>query len=218
MQISAKNTILRNLQNERVHVAPRTLEQSGDEVLRSFKHIWALAERWCRLLRPLPVGLLEHWAMCPRGHVVISHIPGAYGPGLLLFGQSRLYNVAYISARDILRDPLASLVPFAQMLDHLLGCSGEESGPYLSQGKGVTPALGLVGRRLIELFALGHGFDELASRDPGSYFARSFALYCLNRRQLSAADPLLYKLLWSTLFSERFWPQLPQGDTTPSRS
>lgn len=200
-----ENKCLVQLKIERIHVAPRALELSPPGVQKRFTRIWAPLEELLDRLRPLPAGLLHFWLKQPDGHVIITHLPSRYEPGQQTLKRHVLRNVAYVSVADLARDSLDALVPVGYLLDHLLGSAGADSGRYLSDGGGVNPALRQVGMRVAELFALGYGFDEAARSDLHTYWARSVALYLHDRDALNVADPLIEKLLRTTIFSPGFW-------------
>ncbi len=196
---------LAQLKMERMHVAPLALDLAPSAAQQSFTSVWAPLEGLADRLRHLPVGLLRFWLMQPGGHVVITHLPSRYEAGEQVLGRHVWRNVAYVAAADLARDSLESLVPVGHLMDHLLGAAGAEDGRWLSEGGGVNPALRTVGARVVELFSLGHGFDETARSEAHSYFARSFALYLHERRALNIADPLLERCLRTTLFWAPFW-------------
>jgi len=196
---------LARLKMERMHVAPRALDLSPPEAQRRFAHVWAPLDELSLRLRGLPVGLVHLWLQQSTGHVVITHLASRYEPGEHRLKQQVLCNVAYVGISDLAQGSWEALVPVAHWLDHLLGMAGAGVGPWLSEGGGVSPALRQVGARVAELFPLGHGFDAQACTDVRAYFARSLALYWHNRRALNAADPLLERLLRTTLCADAFW-------------
>jgi hypothetical protein len=193
------------LKLERMHVAPRALDLSPPEAQRCFAHVWAPLEELSSRLKKLPTGLMRFWLQQPTGHVLITHLASCYEPGEHLLKHDALWNVAYVATLDLAQGSLEALVPVAHLLDHLLGNAGADEGLWLSQGGGVSPALQEVGARVAELFPLGHGFDAQARADERAYFARSLALYWHDRRALNAADPLLERLLRTTLCADTFW-------------
>jgi hypothetical protein len=196
---------LASLKADRLHVAPRALELSPAAAQRRFTAAWApLEELWSRL-GLLPAGLARTWLLQPGGHVVITHLPSGYMPTMRLLKRHVLHNVAYVSVSDLARDSLDALVPVGCLLDHLLGCAGAEDGKRLSEGGGLNPALAQVGARVTELFELGYGFDAAARGDVRAYWARSLALYLHGRGALNVADPLMERLLRTTVLSATFW-------------
>jgi len=193
------------LKVERFHVAPRALELSPLVAQQRFTHIWAPVEELLTQLQALPVGLVRFWLKQPGGHVVITHLPSYYEAAEQVLKRQVLRNVAYVAVSDLAANSLEALVPVGHLLDHLLGSAGAVDGLRLSAGGGINPTLREIGARMVELFPLGHGFDPAASRNVYAYFARSLALYLHDRRALNVADPLMEKLLQTTLFSDTFW-------------
>lgn len=199
---------LARLKVERMHVAPRVLDLSSQQVQRRFPHVWAPLEELSSRLKGLPTGLVRFWLQQPTGHVVITHLASRYEPGEHQLKHHVLCNVAYVGISDLAQGSLEVLVSIGHWLDHLLGSAGAEEGLWLSQGGGASPVLQEVGAHVAELFPLGHGFDAQACTDPRTYFARSLALYWHDRRALNAADPLLERLLRTTLCADAFWRSL----------
>ncbi len=200
-----QNQALASLKVDRMHVAPRALELSPAAAQRRFMAVWAPLEELLSRLRPLPAGLVRTWLLQPGGHVVITHLPSSYEPAVSLLKRHVLHNVAYVSVSDLARDSLDALVPVGHLLDHLLGCAGAEGGQWLSEGGSLNPALKRVGARVMELFELGSGFDEAARTSSRAYWARSLALYLHDRGALNVADPLMEKLLRTTVLAATFW-------------
>ena len=196
---------LARLKLERMHIAPRALDLSPPEAQRRFAHVWALLEELSSRLKGLSTGLARFWLLQPTGHIVITHLASRYDPGECALKHHILRNVAYVSTADLTQDSLQALVPVGHLLDHLLGNGGAGDGLWLSEGGGVSPALQELGVRVNERFPLGHGFDERARADARTYFARSLALYWYDRRALNTADPLLERLLRTTLCADAFW-------------
>jgi len=196
---------LERLKIDRLHVTARALELSPAAVQQHFKHIWAPLDGLSRQLRILPLGLIGFWLAQPGGHVVITHMPSRYEPGIQPLKRQVLHNVAYIRLSDLVSAPLEALAPVGHLLDHLLGSGGATEEPSLSEGGGVNLSLRQVGQRVGALFALGYGFDQVACADVRSYFARSLALYLHDRRALNIADPQIERLLRTTILSDAFW-------------
>lgn len=199
------NRTFEQLKIDRVHVAPRALELSPRAAWQRFVHIWAPLTELLTQLQALPAGLVRFWLKQPGGHVVITHLPSRYEAGEQWLKHQALRNVAYVAVSDLAQGSLEALVPIGHLLDHLLGNAGTGEGPWLSEGGGVSPALRQVGMQVAELFPLGYGFDEAACSDARVYFARSLALYLHDRRTLNVRDPLMEKVLRTTLFSDAFW-------------
>ena len=199
------NQALETLKANRIHVAPRALELSPQAAQRRFAAVWAPLEELVQRLRPVPPGLVRFWLERPSGHVVITHSPSRYQPGSQLLKRHVLDNVAFVSVADLAREGLEALVPVGHLLDHLLGNGGDAGGPWLSEGGGCTDGLRAVGGRVAELFPLGHALDAAAGASPRAYWARSVAQYLSNRNALNLADPLMERLLRSTVFAGAFW-------------
>jgi hypothetical protein len=195
---------LERLKMDRFHVAPRAVELSSAAAQRCYPQLWAPLQDLKSRLRTLPDGLIRFWLGQPGGHVVVTHLASYYEPGEGRLKNTKIRNVAYVSASDLAEDPIEALAPVGLLLDHLLGNAGVEEGAWFSEGGGVREALRELGLRVMELFPLGYGFDEAACADIHSYFARSFALYLQDRRRLNVADPLIERL-FRTLLSEAFW-------------
>lgn len=199
---------LERLKIDRLHVTARALELSPAAVQERFKHIWAPLDDLSRQLTVLPAGLVRFWLAQPGGHVVITHLPSRYEPGIQTLKRQVLHHVAYVRLSDLETATLEALVPIGHLLDHLLGSGGAMDEPWLSEGGGVNQRLRQVGQRVQALFPLGYGFDQAACADVRSYFARSLALYLHDRRALNVADPQIERLLQTTLFSDAFWRSL----------
>ena len=193
------------LKIDRIHVAPRALELSPPAAQQRFTHIWAPLDHVTSKLHALPTGLVRFWLEQPGGHVVITHLPTRYEPGEQLLQHQVLRNVAWVRVSDLAKDSVEALVPIGHLVDHMLGSSGQAEGPWLSDGGGLNESLREVAARVAELFPLGYGFDEAARTDVRAYFARSLALYLLDRQTLNVADPLMEKLLRTTFLSEALW-------------
>jgi hypothetical protein len=108
-------------------------------------------------------------------------------------------NVAYVSVKDLARGNEQPLHVVGHLIDHYLGCDGDLEGSWLSGGGGVTPSWQQAGERLMRLFSLGYGIDEVARSSVRDYFAQSLAIYCQDRQRLNVADPQICKWFRSTL-------------------
>lgn len=201
-------SLLRALKRERMHVEPRALEMSRPPVRSCFAHVWAPADLVLQRLAAWPPGLLAFWLAAPRGHIVFSAQPSAY-PATVTAGGILLPAAARLGLEDLARDPRPANEALARLMDHLLGSLAVEGGPWLSDGAGATPALRAVGERLHALARLGYGPSE-----PHAYFAWAFTTYWHDRRALNAADPLVERLLRTTLCHPAFWEGLafPSSD------
>jgi hypothetical protein len=196
---------LRALTRVKLHLVPGALEQVPTAISEHFDSPWAPVEVFKQQLRPFPTGLLRFWAAQERGHVLIGPQDRDYMPGQQRCGQRMLDGVAHVALADLATANSRPLVLVGRLLDHLLGCRGAADGAWLSDGGGITPRWQEVGQRVQELFALGYGQSEAAQHDPHAYFAEGLAAYCIDRRALNVADPLLERLLHRTVMNEGFW-------------
>lgn len=200
--------VLARLKIERMHLAPRALELSPAPVVKRFPRIWTPLDALSERLRNLPTDLVLFWLQQPGGHMVITHSSSRYEAGECRLKRTALRNVAYVGLSDLAQGSLEALVPVAHLLDHLLGNGGAPEGHWLSEGGGVNAMLQEIGARIEDLFHLGHGFDAWACSGVRTYFARSLALYLHDRHTLNVADPLLERLLRTTLCADAFWRSL----------
>ena len=196
------------LKVDRVHLTPRALDLSPAHVRRQYGSVWEPLTDYLHRIRACPDGLLRFWQRQLGGHVVITHLASQYNEGEMLLKSGSVRNVAQVCLANLAGDSLEALVPLGRLLDHLLGSGGAPDGKRLSDGEGVCRRLQRLGGRIQRLFPLGHGFDAPACQDAQSYFARSVALYLHDRRALNTADPLMERLLRTTLFGPAFWESL----------
>ncbi|MGQ9593644.1 MAG: hypothetical protein ACUVXH_03850 [Anaerolineae bacterium] len=189
----------------KVHLEPGAWNEvaSGDRA--QLDNPWAMATFLGQHLARLPEPCLEFLAGHPRGHLVISPGGSHYAEGAQPVGRRVLYDVAFIGVRELAEAGHGLWRPVGQLLDHLLGCHGEPGGPWLTDGGGISPLWEEVGHRLQALFPLGYGVDELTRSHPHFYLAQSLGWYFLDRRRLEAADPLVVRLLRTTLLDPAFW-------------
>ncbi len=198
--------IRRALLRDKIHLEPgsraRLPTSLGESPLG--RDAWAPARKLADLLRPFPAEMLRWWSNQPTGHAVIGRNTSRYQPGPVQIRRRTLTNVAFISPLDLIDDRSAVLATLASLFDHLLGCGGNPAGRWLSEGGGITAEWRKVGERIAEFFQLEYAPEE-ATRSPRAYFAWGLALYCTDRRQLNVIDPLLERLLHTTIMSGRFW-------------
>lgn len=147
------------------------------------------------------------------GHVVIHHGDSEYRLGPATIRRQRVRNLACISIEDLAEDNECPLHILGHLIDHHLGCRGEEQGRWLSDGGGSEPLWRAAGERLPQLFALGYGIDEIARRNVREYFAQSLAFYCRDRSKLNVADPQIDRWIRSTLFRRSFWRPPDEGQS-----
>jgi hypothetical protein len=190
-----RDAALRALLADKLHAFPDPWGRAPGLLLRTLM----------QQVRPLPVMLLRWWAAHPRGHVVIAGDGRGYIPGPQTAGAYALDCVAWVAADALLSGDKSPLEAIAHLLDHLLGCNGEEEGDWLSEGGGISPRWCEVGTRLRELFALGYGPTAETRTDPRAYFAWGFVLSLRDPRALNVTDPRLERLLRTTLLKDDFW-------------
>ena len=189
---------LHRLLTDKLHVLPGARRRSPGELLSALVDFFD----------PLPTSLLRWWAEHPRGHVVVSDAdPDGYVAGPQAEGSNALENVVWLSAETAGNRSLL-LAETAYLLDHLLGCHGETGGLWLSDGGGLTDAWRQVGQRLHKNFTLGYAPDA-AAVDPHAYFSWGLTAYLLDPRTLNVIDPLLERLLRTTILSDDFWRATP---------
>jgi len=179
---------------------------SPPRVRRQYAHAWAPADLLLDRLAAWPSGLLTFWLAAPAGHVVFSATASAYLPAAMPWHGRDLQAVARISLADLLGEGRPAQEVIAHLVDHLLGSRGATGGRWLSDGAGATAALTAVAGRVSSLASLGYGPDE-----PHAYFAWAFSRFWLDRQALNAADPLIERLLRTTICNEAFWTGATAG-------
>jgi len=189
----------------KVHLAPRAWNNLPATDRDLFDNPWAMATALGHHLGRLPRPGLRFLAEHPRGHLVIAPGSSRYVEGVQPVGRQEFFDVAFVGVREVAEGGHGVWRPVGQLLDHLLGCHGEPGGPWLSDGHGINPLWEEVGHRLQALFPLGYGADELTRSHPHLYLAQSLGWYFLDRRRLEVADPLITRLLRTTLLDEPFW-------------
>ncbi|MGC8838187.1 MAG: hypothetical protein ACP5UM_07205 [Anaerolineae bacterium] len=210
-----KDEPIKRLLVAKVHLGPGAWNEMASGDRARFDNPWAVATFLGRHLTRLPAPCLEFLAGHPRGHLVISPESSRYAEGVHPVGRRTLCDVAFIGVRELAEARHGLWRPVGQLLDHLLGCHGEPGGPWLTDGGGISPLWEDVGRRLQALFPLGYGVDELARSHPHFYLAQSLGWYLLDRQRLEVADPLLTRLLRTTLLDPAFWKRASPPDGAP---
>ncbi len=205
----SKQRVLQTLWREKMHVEPRALELVPSAVRSGYAHIWEPAEMLKVELEVFPLGLLRTWEASERGHIVFTHRPSAYRPGVQPWRQGTLESVCYLSLRDLLEDKRSAYLALFNLLDHLLGSGAAPGESWLSEGAGLTAPLVEVGARFTHIYSLGYAQAELGASTAHDYFALTWWLYLQRPEQLNVLDPLAFKLYRHTLMSETFW----QGGT-----
>jgi hypothetical protein len=193
-------SLLRALKRERLHVEARALDASPAAVRRHFDHVWAPADLLLARLADWPAGLARFWLAAPAGHIVFSAAPTVYLPEGLPWQDGYLPAVARLSLRDVLADMHHVLETVAHLLDHLCGCLGDPQGPWLADGAGADAGLQALGAQVAALARLGYGPAE-----PRAYLAWAWTGYWCDRQALNAADPLVERLLRTTLADDSWW-------------
>ena len=211
MPTRIKLQVIRALWREKMHVEPRALELAPATVRNSYAHVWEPADLLMAELEALPLGLLRTWEQSERGHIVYSHLPSAYRPGVQPWQKGTLESVCYLSLGDLRGDKRSALTALYNLLDHLLGSGAVAGEGWLSDGAGLTAALQEVGARLARIVALGYGQAELAASTPHAYFASTLWLYLQDPQRLNTLDPLVHKLYRQTIMDESFWEKRVSG-------
>lgn len=204
--LADKNRLLKELKSRKIHLYPRLLSRLPPDVANRFDSQWSPVQHLASHLARLPFSALDFLLSSSTGALVIGPTDVLhYARGRHHLHETRLENVAFLPAASLLGDGVIPLHIVAHLYDHLLGCGGAVDGLNLSDGVGISPAWTEVGAQISELFALGHNPDPLCQKNCADYFAQSVALYAVRPRDLNTADPLLYKLLKRSFFSETFW-------------
>ena len=182
------------------------LPDGAAESGRATSAAWALRHSLSRLLAHWPASLSQALQDTSNGYVVISSHPTAYHPGTWSEASGlALAAVAVLNASDLQTEPRRAATALACLVDHLLGSRLGTPVAMISAGATTSPAWADFPRRLLAAYQLAYDEQNARPRTPSQYFSWAFACYCLNRKQLMATDPLAYRLLHSTVFSEAFW-------------
>ncbi len=203
--LDRRETVRRALLREKIHLDPGgrahlPTSLSEGQLGRS---AWAAALALADRLQIFPCEMLAWWAEQPTGHAVIGGGISAYQPGPAQIGHRALVNVVRIAPFDLLQNEAAVFTALAGLFDHLLGCNGQPAGPWLSEGGGLTSEWQAMGKRIRGSYELGYAPSSITS--PRAYFAWGIATYCTDRRQLNLTDPVLERLLHTTVMSPLFW-------------
>ncbi len=199
----AHAAVRRALLREKIHLAriaaPR--RAPGSSFARAGQSAWSLALAFASRLSVFPAALLQWWLSQPTGHAVIGGENSFYQVGACAVRRRVLVNVVWIAPADLQGDRGRVYAALASLFDHLLGCGGAATGAWLSEGGGIDPGWQRVGQRILETFRLGYAPPAHAST-PRAYFAWAVALYCTDRQALTTADPLIARLLRTTLMDQ----------------
>lgn len=202
----AHASVRRALLREKIHLANigALRRAPGPSSARATQSTWSLALAFASRLSIFPVALLQWWLGQPTGHAVIGGGNSFYQAGACTIKRRVLVNVVWIAPADLQGDRGRIYAALASLFDHLLGSGGAETGEWLSEGGGIDPAWQRVGQRILETFRLGYAPPAQAST-PRAYFAWAMALYCTDRQALTTADPLIARLLYTTLMDQSYW-------------
>lgn len=192
----------------RARLMPDLLAKSPLWVRSVFDHSWAPMRALSHQVAQLPPLLWSQLLRWDSGYVVVCTGDSHYSPGPYSIRRQVLTNVAFVSVKDLAVDSEQPLHVLGHLIDHHLGCSGDITGPWLSEGSGVSPHWRRAGEHLSDLFALGYGVDSIAQASVRDYFAQSLAIYCRDRQRLNIADPQIYKWFRSVLWDEASWKGL----------
>ena len=189
----------------RARLAPGVLVGSRPWIRRRFDHAWAPMQALAGMVACLPNGLWGFLLWCEGGYAVITKAQSGYRPGPAVIGDKTVENIAYLSIEDLAGPSDRPLHVFGHLIDHYLGCAGAPTGPWLTGGGGLTADWQEASARLPRLFSLGYGVAEDEGVDERDYFARSLAIYCLDRGRLNVMDPQIEKWFRSVLWNESLW-------------
>jgi len=198
-------SVLRALWRDKMHVEPAALDLVPASIRATYDHILQPAEILMADLQALPLGLLLFWKDCSPGHLVFTHRPSRYRPGPQPWRDGALDGLCELSIVELRQDRASVFRALFNLLDHLLGSCGASDGAWLSDGAGVTADLRRLGERLARIYALGHWRGEFPALDAHDYLAHAWWLYIDDPRRLNTADPLVHRLLSTTLMDEGFW-------------
>jgi len=189
----------------RARVVPGVLHRSPPWVRSVFDHAWAPMVALSRQVSCLPPELCDYLLRCESGFVAIDAGDSCYMPGPATIRDRPVRNVAFISASDLAQGNERPLHVIGHLIDHHVGCQGEDEGAWFSEGGGLLPRWQEAGTRLARLFSLGYAVDEIAQANVRDYFAQSLAFYCRERQRLNVADPQIDKWFRTTLWEAGFW-------------
>lgn len=206
---ASQHALLEMLWRERMHTDPQAIELAPAPVRQAFGSIWEPAERIRGYLERLPAGLLSLWLERPRGHLVFTHLPSGYHPGLYTWRGREFEGVCTICTADLAQQPCTALVAVGDLIDHLLGSGLETGGAWLADGLGLTEGLRELAPRLARLRVLGYATPHDITDTPRSYFSRAFALYLVDSAGLNVTDPLAYRFFHHALLSDAWWRGMP---------
>ena len=174
--------------------------------------VWLARRALERLLSCWPPTLLHSLATAAHGYVVIGERATAYTPGPRDLDGRELRSVALLHTADLKLAPERVAQALARLVDYLLGSGPGGQLRAVTDGAACSRAWQDFARRLLSSCQLAYHNKAGGEISPAEYFAWAFALYCQRPEDLVAQDPLAYRLLHSTVFSEAFWRGHPLED------
>lgn len=201
----SQHALLEMLWRERMHTDPQAIELAPIAVRQTFGSIWEPSEHMRGYLSLLPAGLLSLWLGQARGHLIFTHVPSGYHPGLHTWRGREFEGTCTICTTDLAQQPCTALIAVGDLIDHLLGSGLETDGAWLADGAGLTEGLREIAPRLARLHELGYATPHGVTDTTRSYFSRTFALYLTDSAGLNIMDPLVYRFFQHTLLSDAWW-------------
>ncbi len=171
---------------------------------------WSLARRLEPLLAKLPPSCLGEWGQAPGGLIVFGDAACEYSPGAFTHQGRTMCGAAMLPTHAFLEDASPGVRVISRLLDHLLGSYFDLPARFITEEPPGADGWDAFHRRLVAAHQAGYADDERARESTTDYFAWAFAGYMLDRKTLSATDPLADRLFRSTLFSEAFWRRHPR--------
>lgn len=195
----------RALLQHKIHIDPGAWGQSDAGVRKRLASAWTAALHLADSFGGLPDDALRWWAHHPRGHVLLTADEEGYCTGDRTVGDRRVSALALVPFHRIVAQPKMATIRALHVLDHLLGCNGEPSGGWLSDGGGCSLRWQRIGSRIAAIFPLGYGISPTAQQDPHWYLAEALCMALNDRLQLNVADPKLERLLHQSILDAGFW-------------
>lgn len=194
----------RALLQHKIHIDAGAWVQSDASVRNRLTSAWTAALRLAHSLS-LPDDALHWWASHPRGHVLLTADEEGYCPGERIVGDCKLSALALVPFHHVLMQPKMATIWALHSMDHLLGCDGEPSGGWLSDGGGCSLRWQRIGSQISALFALGYGVSDAAQQNPHWYLAEALWMALDDRSQLNVVDPKIERLLHQSILNAGFW-------------
>ncbi len=177
---------------------------------------WRLARRLESLLAAFPPSCLGEWAEAPGGLIVFGDADCQYRPDAFTHQGRKMHGVALLPASTFIDDAGPGVRVLSRLVDHFLGAYFGVPARFITEDLPGVDGWDAFHRQLVSHFQTGYADDEPARQSVPGYFAWAFSRYLLDRQSLGAADPLAYRLLRSTLFSEGYWrghPRRPRPES-----